>query len=87
MNPYSFMGKKLAPILLMMGGLFTTSRGRKIDLTGRPAVRPVPKGCKRWYFDCVGETLESSSVIFFDALTFDRAEKKYKRWQAANCEQ
>ena len=48
---------------------------KDIDVT--PKVKPIPKGCKRYYFDQFGSCNKLHSTMHFDALTESKANIKY----------
>lgn len=52
---------------------------KKVDIG--PVEKPIPKGCQRYYYDDYGRCPKEISVIHFDALSQERAFKKFKAWQ------
>jgi len=49
-----------------------------IDVT--PKELPIPKGCKRYYFNKNGECTKSESEIYFDCLKPSKAHEKFKKY-------
>lgn len=45
-----------------------------------PKEPPVPKGCKRYYFDNDGECIKGEHLVYFDAMKEETAVKKWERW-------
>jgi hypothetical protein len=82
------MNKRLA----LLGGLFPILMNdafmgeQKSDLTpaeitGKPKTPPIPKGCKRYFFNEEGFLCEEGEhVVFFDALKASNAVKKCRKW-------
>lgn len=56
-----------------------TLRPEDIDVT--PKDKPIPKGCKRYYFNENGLCSIGEHKIYFDCLTSKRAYKKYEKWK------
>lgn len=50
-----------------------------IDVT--PKEKPIPKGCKRYYFNDIGGCYKGSHKISFDAMTAKKAYEKFNKWQ------
>lgn len=51
---------------------------KDIDVT--PKDTPIPKGCKRYYYNKEGLCTKNDSKIYFDALKPSNAYKKYQKW-------
>lgn len=50
------------------------------DIDFTPKVPPVPKGCKRYYFNEDGLCEQRNGEVYFDALKFENAHNKWYRW-------
>jgi len=50
------------------------------DIVTTPKEKPIPKGCKRYYFNKNGICCKSESEVYFDALKPSYANKRFKRW-------
>ena len=46
--------------------------------------KPIPKGCKRYYYNDEGICSKSQSKVYFDALKPSTARKKYLKWKENN---
>jgi hypothetical protein len=53
---------------------------RPQDIDTTPKEKPIPKGCKRFYFDRGGICCKSESEVYFDAMKPSKAREKYERW-------
>ena len=56
---------------------------RPEDIDTTPKKKPIPKGCKRYYYNKNGECNNGEHEIYFDAMKKETAMKKYNKW----CEQ
>ncbi len=67
--------------MAFMDGLATNSnslRPKDIDVT--PKNKPIPNGCKRYYFNDNGLCNEGEHTIFFDCLKKETAYKKFSKY-------
>lgn len=67
---------------IMGGGLQPNQKPEFIGLT--PPDNPIPKGCKRYYYNRHGLCSISESEIYFDAIKPSNAHEKYKKWKLKN---
>lgn len=67
---------------VMMGGLGTNDSNTLIpdQIDTKPKETPIPKGCKRYYYNRQGLCHSSEKEVHFDALTPASANKKFNRW-------
>ena len=50
------------------------------DIDVSPKDLPIPKGCKRYYFNKNGECNKPESEIYFDCLKPSKAHEKFKKY-------
>ena len=53
----------------------------------KPVIKPIPKGCKRYYFNQWGafrHTQRDDTVFTTDASNRKNAERKFNKWKAKN---
>ena len=53
---------------------------RPEDINTTPKEPPVPKGCKRHYFNRFGECPKGQHLVYFDAMKRKSAIIKWERW-------
>lgn len=81
------MNKKLAEIFVLTSIFLSNSYGNNIlieDSDILPKEKPIPKGCKRYYYNKTGLCLKSVSEIYFDCLKPQKADEKYQHWLKLN---
>jgi hypothetical protein len=82
------MKSKLAtilPLLMMaenMGNMGSNSKNylRPEDIDTTPKEKPIPKGCKRYFYNKTGLCCKGESEVYFDALKPSKAHDKFQRW-------
>ncbi len=45
-----------------------------------PKEPPVPKGCKRYYYNMHGLCCKDEGMVYFDAMKPSKAFAKYQKW-------
>lgn len=79
--------KKILGILAAMGMMGGMSGGSPTSHLNRDNVRlntkrpPVPRGCKRYFYNEDGICSDGVHTIYFDAMTERKAGEKYERWK------
>jgi len=56
------------------------------DIDFTPKIPPIPKGCKRHYFNEFGECEQARHKVYFDAMKRSTAYEKWKRWMNDRCQ-
>ena len=74
MIPLALMGESFGHIANDSNDL----RPEDIDIT--PKETPIPKGCKRHYFNRYGECTKGQHLVYFDAMKKKSAIIKWERW-------
>lgn len=72
----------LAVMAAMMGSGYAENSNsiRPEDIDTSPKEKPIPKGCKRYYYNKNGICCKSESEVYFDAMKPSKAREKYERW-------
>jgi hypothetical protein len=72
----------LAIMTAMMGSGYAENSNSILpeDIDTTPKEKPVPKGCKRYYYNKNGICCKSESEVYFDAMKASKAREKYERW-------
>ena len=77
----------MAAALLSVGSTPTASNSNPLDpkdIDTTPKMPPIPKGCKRYFYNKEGLCNEGRHEVYFDCMKPRNAATKFENWKSKN---